>query len=381
MKQIVKKTRVLFLFAHLHKGGMQRAFSNISLALPNDIEQFVGFFGTENPGFEYNATIKDFELSGSLNTGFVKKITNAMLRLKAVRSFVFLNNIDIVVSIGDTANVYNLLSLNKAKKIITSRVALNESLNKHNIYNWLHKTFIRISYPFAETLVAVSEDLAGSMKNIVRSTLKVVAIPNLYHTEIVRNLSKEALPEKIEYLEKSKFILNVGSLTYQKGQDDLITLFAQVADRYDELFLVILGRGEWKERLLEQSISLGIENKVVFVDFDINPYRYMARATVFVMPSRFEGFPNALVEAMICGSPAVAFDCPTGPSEILGDSEYGLLIKERSLDGAKSAICALLDDDLLNKKFRQLSLARGNQYSAENIISQWVALFRVVNKS
>src|SRR5690242_16761199 len=91
------KIRILFLFAHLHKGGMQRAVSNISLALPNAYEQHVGYFGTENPGFRYNAELHHFKIPGSLATGpFVKGI-NFMRRLSVLRTFVAENNIDVVL--------------------------------------------------------------------------------------------------------------------------------------------------------------------------------------------------------------------------------------------------------------------------------------------
>jgi N-acetylgalactosamine-N,N'-diacetylbacillosaminyl-diphospho-undecaprenol 4-alpha-N-acetylgalactosaminyltransferase len=100
------------------------------------------------------------------------------------------------------------------------------------------------------------------------------------------------------FLEQKKFILNVGSFCHQKGQDDLLVIFSEVHRHFDDLLLVIMGRGEWKEKLFEKAVSLGVSDRVVFVDFDANPYRYMARASMFVLTSRYEGFPNALVEAM-----------------------------------------------------------------------------------
>jgi glycosyltransferase involved in cell wall biosynthesis len=126
--------------------------------------------------------------------------------------------------------------------------------------------------------------------------------------------------------------------------------------------------------LQEQARVLGISDRVVFVDFDANPYRYMARASVFVLTSRFEGFPNVLAEAMICGAPVVAFDCPTGPKEILGDSKYGVLVGERSIRRAAEAICKLIEDDTLNLEFRELGAGRAMRYSADHVIKQWVKL-------
>ena len=373
MTHMKKNRRILFLLPHLHKGGMQRAVSNISLALPDEFIQYVGFFGTDNPGFKFNAKMHNFNIDGSLKTGPVKKVINAFLRLQALRRFVYNNQIDIVVSFGEIANLYNLITYHKAKKIISSRVSLNESIYG-GIYGCLYKGLIKICYPFTDLLVAVSEDLGRQMSKLIKNNGKIKYIPNLYHVRDIRNLSQEDLPEKFSFLENKRFILNVGTLTFQKGQDDLLKIFANISKIDKDLLLVILGQGEWKEYLQEQSVRLGISERVVFVDFEKNPYRYMAKATVFCFPSRYEGFPNALIEAMICGAPVVAFDCPTGPREILGDSEFGILIENRSLEKASEAICAFLDDDLLKKKFQQLSLIRSNNYSAEHIIQKWVDL-------
>jgi glycosyltransferase involved in cell wall biosynthesis len=372
--QVKKKRRILFLFAHLHKGGMQRAVSNISLALPDNFEQYVGYFGTEDPGFKYKATMHDFGRSGASQNGVFGKLSNGWHRLRAIRAFVMQNQIDVVVSFGESANVYSILSGHGAKTIISSRVALKESLTESNLYARLYGMLVKWTYPRADMLVAVSEVLGEQMRRIVSNQDKVTVIPNLYHVDEIRGWAKELLPTETEFLEKNEFILNVGSLCYQKGQDDLLTIFSDVHRRYDDVLLVILGRGDWKAQLQEQAGVLGIADRIVFVDFDANPYRYMARASVFVLTSRFEGFPNVLAEAMICGAPVVAFDCPTGPREILGDSKYGVLVGGRSIRDAAQAICTLIEDDSLNLELRAAGTRRVKSYSAEHVIKKWVKL-------
>lgn len=372
MTQENRKRRILFLLAHLDKGGMQRAVSNVSLALSDDFEQYVGFFGTENPDFKYKATLHDFGLSGAGKIDFFGKLTNGWRRLRAIRAFVTQNKIDVVVSFGESANVYSIMSGHRAKTIISSRVALKESLAGANLYTLFYRVFVNFLYPRADMLVAVSEELGEQMRRIVSNQDKVTVIPNLYHVEEICNRSKEPLPTEMAFLEKKRFILNVGSLCYQKGQDMLLTIFSEVHRHCDELLLVIMGHGAWKEKLQKQSVLLGVSDRVVFIDFDVNTYRYMDRASVFVLTSRYEGFPNVLVEAMICGAPVVAFDCPTGPREILGDGKYGFLVVDRSLCQAAQAISSLIDDDSLNMKMRLSGAQRAKSYSAENVINKWV---------
>ena len=368
-----KKTRILFLFAHLHKGGMQKAVSNISQALPAQFEQFVGYFGTENPGFTYNARMHDFQLPASGARGPFGKATIAWRRMVALRRYIETQRIDIVISFGESANIYSLMSGHPAKTIITSRVALLEALSDNGLYGHAYRMLAKWLYPKADALVAVSEALANDMRKIVGTKVRISAIPNLYHVSDIRRQAGQPLPEAFAFLENKRFLLNVGSLCHQKAQDDLLKVFAQVHARYSDVYLVLLGRGEWHEPLARQAESLQIRERLVFIDFDLNPYRYMSRAAAFVLTSRYEGFPNVLVESMICEAPVLAFDCPTGPAEILGeDSRFGALIQHRSINDMAQAIGRLLDDADARQQASRVSSLRGKDYSAESVANKWV---------
>ncbi|WP_435183955.1 glycosyltransferase [Cylindrospermopsis raciborskii G7] len=372
MNSLRPKKKIMFLLAHLHKGGMQRAVSNISQALPEEeFTQYVGFFGTESPGFKYNASLVDFDIPGSEKIPFFGKLHNFIKRLWQVRTFVKSNNIDIVISFGESANVYNILSLSKAKKFISCRVSLEQALQGSGIYTLLYKLLVKACYPFSDKVICVSKELGLQIGRFVKDKTKLVVIPNLYHIQDINKLSRETLPEAFASLEECKFILNVGSLCYQKGQDDLIEIFKELNNKHNDLFLVIMGRGEWKDKLLSLCNNLALERKIIFIDFDTNPYRYMARASAFVLTSRFEGFPNVLVEAMACGTPVVAFDCPTGPSEILEDSKWGFLIKNRSKEDAVSCLNKLLEDNSLRAEMSIMALRRASDYSSAKIAALW----------
>ena len=373
MNQVNQKHRVLFLFAHLHKGGMQRAVSNISLALPDIFEQHVGFFGTENPPFEYHAILHNFNIPGSLELGLFAKIKNLFLRLYRLRRFIREQRIDVVISFGEAANLLNMLSFNSAYRILSIRSAIG-GYGDVNLYNRIYRWLIRFVYPFADAIVAVSVDLKKQIEKITSGAVPVYQVPNLYRLDNIRSLSVVPLPAELNYLTKSPFLLNVGSLVSQKGQDLLIRAFANISNSFPDLHLVLIGRGPEKDKYVAEARHLGVSDRVVIIDFDSNPFRYMRLATVFVLPSLTEGFPNVLVEAMACRCPVVAFDCPTGPREILGHSEYGELVEIMTVDALADRLNALLSSAERLAYLKEQAIKRAAHYDANYVVEQWVTI-------
>lgn len=365
------RRRILFLFGHLHKGGMQRAVSNISLALPDYFDQYVGFFGTEGESFEYCATLHNFNVPGSLNIGIFSKIGNIFSRLYKLRKFVKETNIDAVISFGETANILSVLSFNSAYRILSIRSSIG-GYGDTTIYDRIYGGLIRWVYPFSDAIVAVSEDLKKQIEKITNNAIPVYHIPNLYHLEKIRALSVAPFFERSNYLTKLPFLLNVASLVNPKGQILLIRAFAKISSNFPDLQLVLIGCGPEKNKYIAESELLGVRDRVVIIEFDSNPYKYMRMATVFVLPSLTEGFPNVLVEAMACGCPVIAFDCPTGPREILGASEYGELVENISVAELAKAINNLLSSPKRLTHLKEQATVRAAHYDANLVINRWV---------
>jgi glycosyltransferase involved in cell wall biosynthesis len=129
--------------------------------------------------------------------------------------------------------------------------------------------------------------------------------------------------------------------------------------------------GEGKERpLLEELIKkLGLEHDVSLPGFVMNPYAYMARASLFVLSSRWEGLPTVLIEALCCGTPVVSTDCPSGPREILKDGQYGQLVPVGDVDELARAIAAALNDRAPSPPSESWQ-----PYDLENVVNQYIDL-------
>jgi glycosyltransferase involved in cell wall biosynthesis len=101
--------------------------------------------------------------------------------------------------------------------------------------------------------------------------------------------------------------------------------------------------------------------------FKVNPYPFLRKASVFVLSSRYEGFGNVLVEALLCGCPVVSTNCPSGPAEILAGGKYGMLVPVGDESGLADAICETLD----NPRDKAVLRARGEEFSIENAVERY----------
>ena len=368
----MQKIRVLFLFSHLHKGGMQNAVSRISRSLPECWKQYVAYFGTDNPGFDFRAEHIFFNTRGGDYNLFVK-FSKAVKRMILLHKFVAKEQIDIVVSFGEAANILNLASRHSARKIISTRVAIRDALTDLGWAGTLYGLLAHSLYRYADMVVPVTERIANELRVAFQIPIeKIFVIPNLYNICEIRNLTEAPLPDEYSTFFKNPVILNVGSLCNQKGQDLLLHAFALVNRRIPESRLMLVGEGPWKDRLKKQSESLDVASRVLWVGFDQNPYRYMARSSVFVLASRYEGFPNVLVEAMICGCPVVSFDCPTGPREILQEDTWGMLVENGNINCLADRIIEMLLDRALAKRLMAAGKERSQSYGSQTVGGLWV---------
>ncbi len=166
----------------------------------------------------------------------------------------------------------------------------------------------------------------------------------------------------------------VGRLDKQKGFDMLLTAFASVAQKIPDASLVIHGEGPERGALEQQAGALGISRRVQLPGVTNSPGEWVSPGDVFVLSSRFEGFPNVLLEALMGGMATVAFDCPWGPGEILENGETGLLVPEQNLDALGAAMMRVATDPALRQKLVFSGQASVKRYSAPVVAAKWDAI-------
>ena len=178
---------------------------------------------------------------------------------------------------------------------------------------------------------------------------------------------------KNEGVQECKRIIFVGRLEYQKGLDDLIKVWEQVQRQHDDWQLDIYGDGSQKARL--QSV---IQERKLHVNLwgsvDRISECYM-RSSMLLLTSVYEPFGLVMPEAMSCGLPVVAFDCPYGPADIITDGVDGFLIKNRDVKAFADRVCQLIEDRELRQRMGQTAIQSAQRYAPERIMPLWKELF------
>jgi glycosyltransferase involved in cell wall biosynthesis len=165
--------------------------------------------------------------------------------------------------------------------------------------------------------------------------------------------------------------LAVGRLTPQKGFDRLIPAFALVVEKHPDWKLRICGGGPQEKRLQKMIDKRGLSDSIVLTGPVDNIAEEMSNAAMFVLSSRFEGFPMVLLEAMGKALPIVSFDCPTGPREMIEHGVNGVLVPPGDVSGLAAAIIEMIEDEELRRRLGQGSLATAGDYSLEVIGARW----------
>jgi len=220
-----------------------------------------------------------------------------------------------------------------------------EFISLRRVWKWL----LRNAYLDADSVIFSCNDLANA--NLKYLSLNSVGsykvIPNPIDPDYQQKLL-ESPPKTVIDLEKKglKIILGIGRLAHHKGFDVLIKAFAKLPST-EYLQLVIAGDGQDKETLTKLAELHNLEHKVTFLGYVNNPYSLFQSSTIFVLPSRYEGLPNALIQALSSGIRIVATNCETGPSEILDNGRLGSLVPVDDSNSMSRAIWKSLDEGKL----------------------------------
>lgn len=238
------------------------------------------------------------------------------------------------------------------------------------LYKWMPRGF----YKYADKVICVSETSANDVNTIFKvPSEKIKVIYNPLDIRKILSLCNEKVDHPW-FKENRPIIVSVGSLIEVKGYPYLLRAFSQAAKKLP-MYLMILGKGDQESVLKDLARQLGIQEQVAFLGFQDNPFKYVARSSVFVLSSLTEAFPMVVLEAMTCGIPVVSSASP-GPSEIIKNGINGLLVPKADENALAQAMLKLINDDNLARDMAQEARKLITGFSVEKVIKEYEGLFQ-----
>ena len=227
------------------------------------------------------------------------------------------------------------------------------------------------AYRAADRVLPNSSDLAASMvRDLGVDPTRVRVINNPVDLGRVRERAREPLP----IVRPRPFVLTVGRLEHQKGQDLLLRAYAASKTRATH-DLVVIGRGTLEASLRALSADLGVAGQVHFEGFVDNPWAWMAKADLFVLPSRWEGFPTVAVEALAVGVPALLSDCPFGPRDVLEHGVSGWIVPAEDASALREGMDHLIANPVLRAGLVQRGSGRVERFGLPAMVACYEDLF------
>lgn len=246
---------------------------------------------------------------------------------------------------GQAAIVARWLSGAKTRLAIRIGTTVSAALEgKSSIQKWFWYLPMRMLYPHADRIIGVSHGVTQDLRMITGlSDKKIVAIPNPVISERIFQLAEEA--SGVDWLDHPTLpvILGIGRLTRQKDFGTLLRAFAILQQKLPSR-LIIVGRGKDEAMIRTLAKDLGMKDRLLLPGWNPNPYAFLRRAKLFVLSSLWEGSPNVLTEAMALGTPCVATDCPSGPSELLTGQLRRFLVPMQEPETMASAMWDALNN-------------------------------------
>ena len=364
--------KVLVLHGHLSMGGEERVLLNVLknlVELNYDVDLLITWDHRGNNLFEneipekvnYEFLFKNYDGKSKI----IKEIFRLRAKttyLKKVEKRIKEKKYDVVIDYSSNLLKYNNFDIKMPVFAwIHFSLTFGEKLSADKIekYKKQYKKYDKI-LAICDTMRDEFVEILGMEKN------KVELVYNPIDLEAIRKKA-ENIDKKYENYLKQDYFLQVSRLTEQKQPEHLVDIYYKLKQQGIKEKLYFIGNGEKIELIKQKIREYNLENDVVLLGQIENPYPFFKNAKLFVHTAKYEGLPTVLLESLTLGTPVVAYDCPTGPKDILGqNSEYGKLIPLNDKDTFVKEVYELMKNDEKYENYRKISLVRADDFSLQN---------------
>ena len=360
------KKNLMIMVPTLRGGGQERVAATLTYLLADVYNVKVLVYDGRSILYDIACEYRSLDLYNETSSK-LSKIIIALKRIRATRQLKKELQTDICLSFGPSCDYTNALSAEKDKVYLSLRgfKALSRSSR-------LSKLFTDFLYSKADGIISVSKVMTVvAQERYPKHAHKFSTLYNPHDHERIVALKDEPIDKYQDlFAGDSRVIMGLGSYRTVKGQWHLIKAFAMIKQTQPDVKLLILGgEAEASGKLKKLVKDLGLEQEVVLGGFEKNPFRYLAKAEMFILSSLNEGLPNSVLEAMSSGLPVIATDCLTGPREILTDGDVTLIaeqIEEQSYGILIPSLTETANYDPLHTESCQVVLAEAIQRYLDN---------------
>jgi len=326
------RKKILFVIPSLAGGGAERVFTTLLAHL--DRTRFECHLGLLQDKGSYMRDVPADVRVHHLNISRVRYALPGIIRLtRKLRPHVVLSTLGHL----NLALILARPFLPRGTKLLIRESAIATSfledwMRHPQLWKWLYRRL----YKRADKVVCLSDSMVNDL--VEHFDVPRAKLVRIYNPVDVKKVQEAADAAPNPYAGPGPHLVAVGRLTRQKGFDVLLSALPRVLERVPNATLTILGQGPLETHLAEQAENLRLINKVAFLGFQENPWRYLKHADLFVLPSRYEGTPNILLEALVLGVPVVATDCPGGTREIQSRNPQIVLVPPENAGALAEAI-------------------------------------------
>ncbi len=366
-----ERRRILCLLPTLGGGGAERAF--VTLLRHFDRSRFEPHLGLLAAVGPYLKDVPEDVPIHDLNLFRVRRSPLALIRLvRQLRPHAVLaapREVNMALGFVRPWLPRDLKLLVREENSVTAELA--EKSSHPRVWRWLYRRF----YPRADTIICVADYILNDLaEHFAIPRHKMVRIYNPVDIDGVRRLAAQL---GNPYAGAGPHLVAAGRLTWQKGFDVLLDAMALVRETLPRVRLTLLGAGPLEPELKAQSERLGLAEAIHFAGFQSNPYPYFKHADAFVLPSRYEGMPLVLLEALALGTFVVAADCPGGVGEILSGSGAGVLVPHSDARLLAQAILAACRPDGKRSSHAEHLEALLDNFRVERVMSAYENLLAI----